>query len=87
VRIFTAFYNPPEAEMAQWLSDKEEHNQMLKLYRKQDWNKALKVVESLKGKFNGQMDHYYEHWIERIHDMAKSTLPRDWDGVYRATSK
>ena len=87
VRIFTAFYNPPEAEMAQWLSDKEEHNQMLKLYRKQDWTKALKVVESLKGKFNGQMDNYYEHWIERIHDMAKSDLPRDWDGVYRATSK
>lgn len=87
VRIFTAFYNPPEAEMAQWLSDKEEHNQMLKIYRNQDWTKALKVVESLKGKFNGQMDNYYEHWIERIHDMAKSGLPRDWDGVYRATSK
>jgi len=87
VRIFTAFYNPPEAEMAQWLSDKEEHNQMLKLYRKQDWTKAIKAVEGLKGKFDGQMNNYYEHWLERIHDMASSNLPSDWDGVYRATSK
>ena len=87
VRIFTAFYNPPESEMALWLEHKQQHQDMLALYRAQEWNKALKAVEELKGKFNGQMDHYYEHWIERIHDMAKENLPSNWDGVYRATSK
>ena len=50
-------------------------------------NKALKAVEALKGKFNGQMDHYYELWTERIHEMASAGLQPDWDGVFRATSK
>ena len=87
VRIFTAFYNPPESEMALWLEHKQQHQDMLALYRAQEWNKALKAVEELKGKFNGQMDHYYEHWIERIHDMAKENLPSNWDGTYVAKSK
>jgi len=60
---------------------------MLAYYRNQQWNKAIKAVESLKGKFDGQMDHYYELWLERIQDMASAGLPPDWDGVYRATSK
>ncbi|NDG80074.1 MAG: CHASE2 domain-containing protein, partial [Synechococcaceae bacterium WB8_1B_057] len=85
VNIHTAFKNPPELEMLQWEKDKEQHKSMLELYRKQEWNKALKAVESLKGKFDGQMDHYYELWTQRIHEMASAGLPKDWDSVYRAT--
>jgi hypothetical protein len=33
------------------------------------------------------MDHYYEIWIDRCKEMKEKTLPADWDGVYRATSK
>ncbi len=87
VNIFTAFHNPPENLKAQWLADKERHVEMLGYYRAQQWNKALKAVEALKGKFNGQMDHYYELWTERIHEMASAGLQPDWDGVFRATSK
>jgi len=87
VNIHTAFKNPPESAMSQWNTDKAQHTAMLELYRKQEWNKALKAVESLKGKFDGQMDHYYELWTERIHQMASAGLPKDWDGVFKATSK
>ena len=39
------------------------------------------------GSFDGQMDHSYELWIERCKDMKNVKLPKDWDGVFRATSK
>ena len=87
VNISTVFYNPPENKMAEWLHNRQLHNLMLDYYRKQDWKKAEALVETLKGKFDGQMDHYYELWIERIEEMRTAGLPSDWDGVFRATSK
>ena len=87
VNIFTVFYNPDAGAMPEWLMAKERHNEMLRLYRKQDWNNAIQLVNELKGEFDGQMDHYYELWLERIEEMRVVGLPADWDGVFRATSK
>ena len=33
------------------------------------------------------MDHYYEAILERIKELQDADLPKDWDGVFRATSK
>ena len=87
VNISTVFYNPPREQQPFWEHDKEVHAIMLDYYRKQQWSKAIALVESLKGKFNGNMDHYYDLWLERIEEMKNAGLPEDWDGVYRATSK
>ena len=87
VNIFTVFYNPVESEMKQWQDSKELHDLMLAHYRKQQWDKAIGLVTVLKGEFNGQMDHYYDLWLERIEEMRNANLSSDWDGVFRATSK
>ena len=88
VTIYTVFYNPvTDTEKVMWAQAKEDHKVMLDLYRKQKWDNAIKAVNDLKGSFNGQMDNYYELWIERIEEMRGANLPANWDGVYRATSK
>jgi len=87
VTIYTVFYNPAETEMAEWKHNKEVHDLMLEYYRKQDWSKAIALVETLKGAFDGQMDHFYDLWSERIEEMNAANLSADWDGVFRATSK
>jgi adenylate cyclase len=88
VDISTVFYNPTDSsELAKWQHDRAVHNLMLENYRKQEWKKAIALIETLKGKFNGQMDHYYDLWLERIEEMRNANLPADWDGVFRATSK
>ena len=88
VTIFTVFFNPDtEVKRVSWAQAKEQHNEMLALYRQQNWNKAVKMVNELKGEFDGQMDHYYDLWLERIEEMRNASLPADWDGVFRATSK
>jgi adenylate cyclase len=87
VTIHTVFYNPQGDKMAEWMHSKNIHNMMLEYYRKQEWKKAESLIETLKGKFDGHMDHYYELWIERISEMKAANLAADWDGVFRATSK
>jgi len=85
VNIFTVFRNP--ADMKEWETARRFHNEMLNFYRKQQWTKAITLVEKLKGSFDGKMDHYYDLWLERIEEMKAANLAADWDGVFRATSK
>jgi adenylate cyclase len=87
VNIFTVFYNPDDNVAEEWHSAREHHELMLQYYREQNWDKAIAMCQELTGEFYGNMDHYYEIWIERIADMRTRDLPADWDGTYRATSK
>ena len=85
VNIFTAFRNP--SDMTTWNTARTLHNEMLEFYRAQQWSKASTLVEKLKGSFDGSMDTYYHLWLERIEEMKNAGLSKDWDGVFRATSK
>ena len=86
VNIYTVLETDASA-MTEYLSAREHHDLMLQCYREQKWASALKLIEDLKGEFDGQMDHYYDMMVERIGELREANLPTDWDGVYRATSK
>ena len=86
VHIFTVL-DIDFSSCVEYLSCREHHDLMLDFYRNQQWTNALKLIEELKGEFDGKMDHYYEMMEERINDLRNTDLPNDWDGVYRATSK
>lgn len=73
--------------MPEYIMAKETHDEMIVLYRQQKFDAAIKLCQELTGEFDGQMDHYYELWILRCEEMKRAKLPKDWDGVYRATSK
>jgi hypothetical protein len=66
---------------------RQSHDEMLREYRAQHFETALEMCDILTGEFDGQMDHYYEIWKERCYEMKLQKLPRDWDGIFRATSK
>jgi adenylate cyclase len=86
VTIYTVLDTDPNA-MTEYLMTQATHEEMLTEYRSQHFESAIDMCYELKGEFDGQMDHYYEMWIERCREMKMSRLPRDWDGVFRATSK
>jgi adenylate cyclase len=67
--------------------DVQMHEAMLVLYRQQRFDQTIKFCQDLKGRFAGEMDHYYDAWIERCKEMKNVELPPDWDSVYRAVSK
>ena len=63
------------------------HSDFIKKYRKQDWEQALEFIKVLRNAFSGELKEYYEMMEERIAELKIAKLPKDWDGVYRATSK
>jgi adenylate cyclase len=87
VTIYTVFANPNAGAMAEYIMAREHHDLMLAHYRKQEWDKAISLVNELTGEFDGYLDEYYTLWLERIEEMRSAGLASDWDGVYRATSK
>jgi hypothetical protein len=60
---------------------------MHEAYRAQKFSDAIKLCESLKGQFDSKMDKYYDMWIERCEFQKTQKLPKDWDGIFIATSK
>ena len=63
------------------------HNDMHMNYQKQDFDKAIKICNDLMECFEGRMANYYNMWIERCEYMKTQKLPKDWNGVFIATTK
>jgi len=86
VGIYTVLdVDPLKAE--EYNSAKQEHSKMHELYRSQRFADAIKACKHLKGEFDAQMDKYYDMWIERCEYMLTQKLPKDWNGVFVATTK
>ena len=64
------------------------HDKMHKLYKAQQFDTVIKMCKGeLKGLFDGQMDKYYDIWVERCELMKTQKLPKNWNGAFVATSK
>ena len=68
-------------------NDKVEYDKMHELYKAQKFDAAIKMCKQLKGTFEGQMDKYYDIWIERCELMKTQKLPKDWSGAFIAHEK
>jgi len=66
---------------------KKIHIAMHEAYRAQKFTVAISMCEQLKGQFDGQMDKYYDMWIERCEFQLTQDLPESWNGIFIATSK
>lgn len=78
VNIFTVIDNADWAK-----SHVVTHNNFLKMYYQGDWNRAKQYAKDIKVLFNGKLEHYYDMMLERM----EGDPPKNFDGVYRATSK
>ena len=63
------------------------HEEMHRLYRAQQFGNAIDLCELLKTEFDGKMSAYYDMWIERCEFQKTQQLPKDWNGVFIATTK
>ena len=63
------------------------HNDILANYFSQNWLNCLEIMEKAKILCNKVMEEYYGILSLRINEFQKNPLPKDWDGVYVATSK
>jgi adenylate cyclase len=63
------------------------HKHMLDDYRSQRFQSVLKAIDVLYNSFDGRMKDYYDLMRKRCKNYIENPPPKDWDGVYHATSK
>ncbi len=70
-----------------WKSAQKKHNQMHEDYKAQKFDDAIKKCNILSSHFDHKLEGYYNMWIERCEYMKTQDLPKDWNGVFIATTK
>tara|TARA_B100001115_G_scaffold51977_1_gene38530 strand:+ start:1008 stop:3059 length:2052 start_codon:yes stop_codon:yes gene_type:complete len=70
-----------------WKSAQKKHQQMHEDYKAQKFDDAIRKCEILHDHFDHKMEGYYNMWIERCEYMKTQNLPKDWNGVFIATTK
>lgn len=63
----------------------ELHNNLLRNYRKRNWNYCENAIEHLRGRWRGEVDSFYDSLTGRIQDLRTATLESDWTGVVDKT--
>ena len=70
-----------------WRTAQRKHEEMYAAYLNQQFDDAIASCKILHNHFDGRMSGYYDMWIERCEFQKTQTLPKDWDGIFIATSK
>ena len=83
IGIWTVLDDPKPA----WRTAQRKHEEMYNAYLAQDFDKAIELCNLLHNHFDGKMSGYYDMWIERCEFQKTQDLPKDWNGVFIATSK
>ena len=83
IEIYTVLDYAPDKHA----KSREMHADMHKHYRNQEFDRAIKLCELLKTHFDHKMIDYYNMWIERCEYQKTQDLPKDWNGVFIATTK
>lgn len=67
----------PEFPMLESL--KKIHSDLLDQYRKQNWEFCEQAIESLMGKFGGELDSFYSEISRRVIEYKQNPPGSDWD--------
>ena len=57
------------------------HADVIENYKKQHWDYCEKAIDALLGKWNGEVDSFYQTLLERIKTFKETPPGADWTGV------
>ena len=83
VRIFTVLENTGDVNHS---GDAKHHNTFLQYYRNRQWGEAIKMAELNKITYP-ELEEYYHMMEVRIDHLREDDPGKDWDTIFRATSK
>ncbi len=87
VSIFCLLGDPEFKSSKEFKELESQHKRILESYFKQNWQEALEQMSQTKSLCKNLMNDYYNMMSERINEYKISPPPKDWDGVFVATSK
>jgi len=71
----------PLVDLSQAENFKNLHNNMMRNYRLKNWQYCESALEHLFGKWQGELDSFYQELLLRITSLKQQDLPEDWDGT------
>ena len=87
VRIFTLLGDDVFAQSAEFRDLKSKHGAIMTAYRAGDFKAVVDLADSAKGAAGGILDVFFDVYKGRAKDLIETPPPKDWDGVFVATSK
>lgn len=76
----------PLAEFAMIEAHKELHANVIRYYREQQWNYCEQAIGALMGKWNGELDTFYNDLLTRVERLKSETPSSDWDWTINKVS-
>jgi len=83
---FCILDNIPISEMTSMDKTIELHNNLLKNYKIQNWKFCEDALEHLQGKWNNELDTFYQDLKSRIAEHKVSNLDSEWTGIITKTN-
>ena len=71
----------PIAEMMGIDKNIELHNSLLRNYALKNLNYCIDAVEHLKGRWNSELDSFYDSILQRVGELRDTELDDNWTGV------
>lgn len=81
VQSYCLVENLPIGEMFQLDTWLDLHKNLLVNYERRNWLYCEQAIEHLRGKWNGELDSFYDHLLSRITQFQQQDLPGDWSPV------
>lgn len=57
------------------------HHDMMQAYRDQNWEYCEHAAQNLMGKWNGELDSFYQDLLARVQQLRDQPPGEDWDGT------
>ena len=86
-KIFCLLGDPSFKNSVDFKNLEKKHKNVLNHYFNQNWKDAIEEMTQAKTLCKNLMKDYYEMMTERINEFKKYPPPKNWDGVFVATSK
>jgi adenylate cyclase len=72
--------NIPLAEFPNLDAYKKVHEDLMQAYRDRNWEYCTEAIQGLRSQWNGELESFYEHLLQRITDYQQNPPPPEWDG-------
>jgi hypothetical protein len=71
----------PLQEMSTLDRFKDLHLNLMKEYRKRNWEYCEDAIKHLQGRWNTELDTFYNELYDRIQSLKSQSLSDDWNGA------
>jgi hypothetical protein len=73
--------NVPLGEFQTMESYQKIHHDLMEQYRARNWEYCQSAIKGLTGRWNGELDSFYENLFNRVEKFIAEPPAEDWDGT------